>query len=303
MSNDLIGALLLLMWVGFACLLGWRVLSAFWAAHCPRITTLGKVGTVALIMVVAAAGADKTPALRALATLITALQGGGLIDPSGRIGSAARAAAAQAILEASGGIIAAASNTVADAQYQFDAAAETLTNRNLKVAYIAADLPRAIAGLHTNSNIAAAIQLTRQDGNTNLLAYVWFSEAPAIEPQVALSYSVAAGVWAYLPAVTNSYPATVNIDGVPCVEYRYQIPEAVRGIAFRPDYELSFGGARSEDYLIVPLGGVLIQTNGVECLPFDGTDVYSDDLSVTYRGGIAVSAVYHGTNHTGVVSL
>jgi hypothetical protein len=301
--NDLIGFLLVLMWAGFAGLLGWRVLRAFWAAHCPRITTFGKVGTVALILVCAAAGADKTPALRAIASLITALQSGELLDPSGRIASAAQAAVVQQVASLADTIATDASNAVVDAQSQFDAAAFTLTNRTLRVAYIAADMPRAIPGIHTNHNIAATIQKTAQDGTTNLLAWIWFSEEPAVLPQVAFSYSVAAGVWVDLPAVTNSYPDTTYVNGVPCIEYRFELPAPVRGTVFRPEYDMTFGGPNPTEYLIVPSGGILIQTNGVDRLPFTGTYVYSASLSVTYRGGVAVSATYHGTNYTGVADL
>jgi hypothetical protein len=302
-SSDLQGLLLILLFAAGGAALAWRVLTRFWRAHCPRITPLGKAATVALLLAAAAIGGDKSPALRAISSLVTALRSGALIDPSGRIGAAASIAASQTVTDLSCDIIGSASQTVADAQAQFDAAAWTLTNRTLIVAYLAADLPRALPGVHTNSNVAATIQRTRQDGNTNLLAYVWFSEEPMIEPKVSLSYSVEDGVWAYMTAVTNSYPATVDVDGVPCIEYRYEIPAAYRGTVFRPDYELAFGGAESDDYLTVPSGGVIMATNGVECLPFTGTDYYTANLSVTYKGGIAVSAVWHGTNYTGVVTL
>lgn len=303
MSSDLQGLLLLLLFgVGVAAL-AWRVLTRFWREHCPRITPLGKAATVALLLAAAAIGGDKSPALRHIASLVTALRGGALLDPSGRIGAAASVAASREIASLSGGIIGAASQTVADAQSQFDAAAWTLTNRTLTVAYLAADLPRAWAGIHTNGNIAATIQRVRQDGATNLLAWVWFSEEPAVQPQVSISYSVEDGVWAYMPGVTNSYPDTVDVDGVPCIEYRYEIPAPYRGTVFRPDYELAFGGASAGDYLTVPVGGVVVATNGVECLPYTGTDAYSANLSVTYKGGIAVSAVWHGTNYTGVAEL
>lgn len=303
MSSDLQGLLLLLLFgVGVAAL-AWRVLTRFWRTHCPRITPLGKAATIALLLAAAAIGGDKSPALRHIATLVTALRGGALLDPSGRIGAAATVAASQAVTDLSAGIVGAASQTVAEAQSQFDDAAWTLTNRTLTVAYLAADLPRAWAGIHTNGNIAATIQRTRQDGATNLLAWVWFSEEPAVQPQVSLSYSVEDGVWSYMPGLTNSYPYTVDVDGVPCIEYRYEIPAPYRGTVFRPDYELAFGGASAGDYLTVPAGGVVVATNGVECLPYTGTDVYSANLSVTYKGGIAVSAVWHGTNYTGVVTL
>lgn len=302
MSSDLQGLLLLLLFgVGVAAL-AWRVLTRFWREHCPRITPLGKAATIAMLLAAAAIGGDKSPVLRHIATLVTALRGGALLDPSGRIGAAATVAASQEIASLSAGIVGAASQTVADAQAQFDAAAYTLTNRTLNVAYIAADLPRALPGVHANSNIAATIQRVRQDGNTNLLAWVWFSEEPAVQPQVSLSYSVEDGVWSYMPGLTNSYPYTVDVDGVPCIEYRYEIPAPYRGTVFRPDYELAFGGAAG-DYLTVPAGGVVVATNGVECLPYTGTDTYSANLSVTYKGGIAVSATFHGTNYTGVVTL
>jgi len=302
-SSDLQGLLLILLLAAGTAALGWRVLSRVWREQMPRLGTGGRVAMVVLILAAAAVGGDKSPVLRHIATLVTALRSGALLDPSGRIGAAATVAASQEIASLSGGIIGAASQTVADAQAQFDAAAYILTNRTLTVAYLAADLPRAWAGIHTNGNIAATIQRTRQDGATNLLAWVWFSEEPAVQPQVSISYSVEAGVWAYMPGVTNSYPDTVDVDGVPCIEYRYEIPAPYRGTVFRPDYELVFGGAASGDYLTVPAGGVVVATNGVECLPYTGTDVYSADLSVTYKGGIAVSAVWHGTNYTGVVEL
>lgn len=301
MSSDLQGLLLILLLAAGTAALGWRVLTRAWREQMPRLGTGGRVAMVVLILAAAAVGGDKSPVLRHIATLVTALRSGALLDPSGRIGAAATVAASQAVTDLSAGIVGAASQTVADAQAQFDAAAWTLTNRTLTVAYIAADLPRAMPGTHTNHNIAATIQRVRQDGATNLLAWVWFSEEPAVQPQVSLSYSVEAGVWAYMPAVTNSYPDTVDVDGVPCIEYRYVIPAAYRGTVFRPDYELAFGGAAAGDYLTVPVGGVVVATNGVECLPYTGTDVYSADLSVTYKGGIAVSAVWHGTNYTGVV--
>lgn len=301
-NSDIQGcALIVLLGLGVAALM-WRVLNAVWREHCPRITALGKAACVALLLAIAAVGGDKSPAARVLATFVTALRDGTLLDPSGKLGAAASVAAAQVAAEAAGQIVGAASSTVAEAQALFDDAADTLNNRGQRVAYLAADMPRANPNLHTNANIAATIQRVRQDGATNLLAWVWFSEVPEIDPRVAMAYSVASNVWAYLDGITNSYPETVDVEGVPCVEYRFAIPEAAQGIPFRPEYELGFGGARGEP-LIVPDGGVIVVTGGVQRLPFTGTDVYSDDLSVTYKGGIAVAANYFGTNYTGSVTL
>lgn len=302
MSSDLQGYILIGILALGTIALGWRVLTRFWRTYCPNITPLGKAATIAALLVAAAIGGDKSPIIKQMNALVTALRNGTLIDPSGRISDAAKVAAIETINATASGIVDASAQVVADAQWEFDEAAYTLTNRNLKVAYIAADLPRALPGVHTNSNVAGVIQSTQQDGATNLLCYVWYSQEPAVVPQVAMSYSVAEGQWDYMPAITNSYPETFDIAGVPCIEYRYEIPALARGTAFRPEYELYFGGNNAEP-LIVPSGGLMVQTNGINELPFTGTDVYSDSLSVTYQGGVAVSATYHGTNYTGVVTL
>lgn len=303
MSSNLQGVILItLLGLGVAAVMR-QVLRRFWRDYCPNITLLGKVATVVLLCSLAAVGGDKSPAMRYIATLVTVLRGGAILDPSGKIGSIAYVTAAQEISRLSQGVIDAASNTVAQSQALFDGAAYTLTNAPIKVAYIAADLPRALPGVYTNSNVAATIQRTRQEGNTNLLIYVWFSETPTVVPQVGVSYSVSPGDWSYMHAITNSYPDTVMVDGVPCVEYSYEIPHAHRGIVFRPEYELLFGGSRPEDYLIVPSGGVIVDAGSGNEIPFTGTDVMNENLRVTYKGGIAVSAEYFGTNYTGMVKL
>lgn len=283
------------------CSLLWPGVCKAWRNRRFRIPPVGRVLLLIMALSAVAVGGDKSPAMKALASLITALRNGLLLDPSGRVGSAAYAKASQTVADMAGDIIGAASQTVAQAQAQFDSIAGVLTNRGTTVAYIAADLPRAWAGAYTNHNLSASIQRTRQVGNTNLVAYVWFSEKPTINPQVAMSYSAEDGVWADMEPVTNSYPATVDVDGVPCVEYVYAIPELYRGIVFRPEYELQFGGAGDEECLAVPAGGIVVQSGNDTLLPFTGTDVYSGNFSVTYKGGVAVSACFHGTNYTGFV--
>lgn len=298
--GNVVMALVLVLGLAGLC---WRGLVRLATLADVQTGRMGKAGALVLILALAAVGGDKSPVMKYIATLVTALRDGTILDPSGRVGTVARVAASEEIARLSAGVIEAASNTVAQSQNLFDGAAYTLTNAPITVAYIAADLPRALPGVHTNSNVAATIQRTRQDGATNLVAYVWFSEEPTVVPQVGISYSVAPGVWDYMHAVTNSYPDTVMVDGVPCVEYSYEIPHACRGIVFRPEYELSFGGSRPEDYLIVPIGGIIVDAGaGIE-IPFTGTDVMDENLSVTYKGGIAIEAEYFGTNYTGVVTL
>lgn len=238
-----------------------------------------------------------------LARFVTALRSGVLLDDSGRIGATAVLAATQAFDRETAAIVAAATNVVAAADSAFAAAAFALTNRNLSVAYIAADLPRAEPHSHTNHNLAATIERVGCDGGTNLLAWVWFSEEPAVGPVVSFDASTQDGVWTRLTSVTNSYPDTLDINGVPCVEYRFEVPAGMRGVVFRPEYEVGFGGSREADYLLVPAGGVLVETNAVPLLPYTGWDAACggafSNLAVRYSGGVAVEAVAVGTNYTG----
>lgn len=290
------------------CIVGWLVcehprLAAWtiWRSLRGRTRWIAVLTVLAFVVV----GADKAPTSSArLVQFITALRSGTLLDDSGRIGSAAALAVVQAFEAETAAIIAAASNVVVAAQVEFDAAAFILTNRNLQVAYIAMDLPRAEPNTHTNSNIAATIERVEQIGTSNLVAWVWFSEEPAVAPTLAFDVSVAEDTWTRMSSVTNSYPGTTEIGGVPCISYTFEIPLAIRGTVFRPEYEVGFGGSDTNDYLVVPADGVLVQTNGVSCYPYTGWDLaqpepHGTNLAVRYAGGIAVEAIFYGTNYTG----
>jgi hypothetical protein len=292
-----------------ACIAGWLIedhprLAAWtiWRRLRGRKRWIAALALLAFVLV----GADKggAPTSARIAQFVTALRSGLLLDDSGQIGSAATMAAVQAFESETQAIIDAAFNVVAAAQADFDAAAFTLTNRNLTVAYIAMDLPRAEPNTHTNSNIAVTIERVQQVGSSNLVAWVWFSEEPAVAPTLAFDASIASNTWVRLTSITNSYPDETEINGVPCVSYTFSIPVEMRGTVLRPEYEVGFGGSDPVDYLIIPRDGVLIQTNGVSRYPFTGWDYsypdpFGTNLSVRYSGGVAVEANFYGTNYTG----
>lgn len=298
MSSDMPGLVLLSLLAIGAGLLARHVLPRVWRDHCPGIGTTGKIVSIVMLLAGASIGADKRPpSLRHIASLVTALKSEKLIDPSGRIGTLATVAASAEVTAAAADIIEAASNVVANAQARFDDAAAALTNSSVSVAYIAADMPRALPGIYTNHNIAATITRMEQIGETNLVLYVWYTQAPAIVPIVAFFCSVLPDTWTLMTPITNSFPDTVEIDGVPCVRYVCDIPQPIRGTVLRPENELRFGAPDMP--LIVPAGGLLVETNNTTFLPYTGIDVYSPALSVRYEGGVAISATWHGTNLTG----
>jgi hypothetical protein len=139
------------------------------------------------------------------------------------------------------------------------------------------------------------------DGET-LSMWVWFSEEPSVAPGMCAEIDLGGG-WGELCSVTNSYPDTESINAVPCVRYDFFVPEFARGTVFRPDYEVAFGSELAP--LLVPSGGVTVETNGVTALPFSGTDShFGGRAEVTYRGGIATALKIDGVAVTnGVYGL
>jgi hypothetical protein len=260
------------------------------------------------VVVLAAAaliGADKAPPFTPLAWMVTVMRDGQVLDPSGAIGRQAYLAVTHHVINEASNITAAAVHTVNNALADLQTATNDLAHRTYTTAYLAQDLPRALPGVHTNSNIAASIQRTEMLDGSNIVAWVWFSEEPSVAPQVSLTLSVEDGVWQSLTPITNSYPTTTDITGVPCVRYVYDVPPALRSITLRPRYELEFGGSQgSDDYLLIPRSGVLVSTNNVVHLPYTGWDAefsppWSTNLAVRYSGGVAVEARWMGTNYVG----
>jgi hypothetical protein len=251
---------------------------------------------------------DQSPASARISQLVVALSGGGLDDPSGVIGTATQLAAIQMFNDETSAIVAAASNVIYNALGEYAAMTNQLASTNLFVAYIGYDLPRAAPPVTTNHNITATIMRTAQNAATNTLsAWVYFSEAPTTNVNVFLQASVSSGVWSELVPITNSYPDTTTIDSLPCIRFDYTIPAGMRGVPLKPETDLQFGGFDSDQYLSVPVSGVVVTTNGVATTPYTGWDYvhpepWGTNLAVRYVGGVAIEARVRGTNYTGVIT-
>lgn len=227
--------------------------------------------------------------------ILTLRADGSLRDLSGKIAPGIQAKAVADYIGASAQIVSAADAIIEQARVDCIALTNQILTADYTVAYIALDLPRGTPG-ETNHNIMISFERVEQTP-TNLTAYVWFSEAPATNVTVNVEYSLADGSWSTLPPVTNSFPETYSVSGVDCYRYCYAIPDGIAGTPLRPQYEVEFGGYASTQYLSVPEEGVVVSTNGVDCLPYTGWDDYSageDTLLVRYVCGIAVEAVYQG---------
>lgn len=252
-------------------------------------------------------GGTKTPpgpASTLQARFAQALADGSIANDGGAIAGAAQAKVIADFAALSQGIVAAATNTVDAASNEFDRVAGLVTNSERRVIYVSSYLPRSGTGPggETNHNIAATIERLRPSaGGTNLTAWVWFSKEPFVSPGMRADIDVGAGS-VLLANVTNSFPETEAINGVPCVRYEFAVPQAARGTPFIPAYEVGWGSVSAP--LIIPAGGVLVSTNGVQVMPFTGIDThFTGRVTVRYVGGIAVSvtidgeAVTNGVHH------
>lgn len=226
---------------------------------------------------------------------------GTLRDLSGTVASGVQARSVLAYIAASSNLVHAADVVIEAARAECIALTNQLLNADYDIAYIGLDLPRGTA-VATNHNILVSFQRVEQSGS-QLDALVWFSEMPTTNVNVYAEYSLAQDTWATLAATTNFWPATETVDGVECVRYRWDIPSGVVGTPLKPQYEVAFGGYRADQYLSVPETGVVVSTNGVDCLPYTGWDDYTEGTNsvlVRYVGGIAVEAVVNGLSIKGV---
>lgn len=226
---------------------------------------------------------------------------GNVKDLSGTVASGVSAASLTQLNAESAQITEAALTTITNAEARCIALTNQILTANYDAAYIALDLPRGTPA-ETNHNIMVSFEKVSQT-STNLTAWVWFSEMPDTNVEVAVEYTLDGIDWPKLDPITNFFPTTEIIGSVACVKYVYSIPAGISGTPLRPEYEVSFGGYQADQYLSVASDGVVVSTNGVDCLPYTGWDNYSsgtNSLAIRYVGGIAVEAIYDGITMKGV---
>lgn len=225
-----------------------------------------------------------------VAQFVTSLYSGGIVDVSGLVAASTEAETVAAFAELSGAITEAASATITDAQAEIDDVAFLITNATRKVVYVQCSLPRTdpLQGV-INHNISAIVVRTRQSADAATLSrFIWYSAEPIVAPKVAAVVDVGGGPIA-LVAITNSFPSTELVQGIPCVRYDYALPEGLRNVVFFPDTELEFGCAGVP--LEIPSGGVIVSDDTGSHLGYTGTDTYFNGrVKVEYLGGIAITA-------------
>lgn len=268
----------------------------------PRIQQFFAVVAFGLII---AFGGDKGPIViipDALMEILTRRSDGTLTDLSGALVPGVQAQAVADYIMASSDLVSAADGIIAQAKLDCVALTNQILTSSYDVAYLSLDLPRGTPE-DLNHNILVSFQRVEQRGS-DLDALVWFSEMPTTNVNIFVEYSLLENQWSTLSPVTNFWPTTEIVDGVACVRYRYSLPAGIVGTPLKPVYEVAFGGYSDTQYLSVPETGVVVSTNGVDCLPYTGWDDYSEgtnSFQVRYVGGIAVEAVIDGISYKGKV--
>ena len=259
-----------------------------------------------IVLAAAAIGADKGPInpQTLYHAILVVLAGGGLLDPTGTVATKTEAETLAAFRAETGRILEGSRSTLSNLVESADGITTNL--EELSVAYVAVDWPRAIPGVKQNHNVSAVIEKTEEeDGGTNIAIYVWFSEGLASAPLLSWKVQTAPDEYVAMESVTNTFPQTFQVrENVRCVKYVCAMPEAVRGMAIRPGYELEWGGPDEGDYLGLSEFGVSVtDTNDVEHLPFTGVrtlEVAGTNLYLGITGGICTCAKYAGVYYWGL---
>ena len=147
-----------------------------------------------------------------------------------------------------------------------------------------------------NDNLAIRVMQweTVDDAEGKFLdALVNFSMVPATNVVVNLEFATAPGVAAPLAAVSNSYPVTESVAGMPCYRYRYQYPATAAQLL--PQSDIQLGGFLPDQFLEVST--IIISDGNDYYLPFTGWDDEStetEEIFIRYSEGIAVEIVING---------
>lgn len=241
---------------------------------------------------------------RAVSQFILALVTGGIRDDSGLIAAAAEAETVAAFADYAAAITSAASQTVVNASSQFDDIREAITNDTTPTLYLQCYLPRAdhAAGI-TNHNMSATLMRSRQRDHASMLSrWIYFSNAPLTAPSTFAEVDVGGG-YLRLESITNSFPDTETVLGLPCVRYDYAVPPGMRGVVLFPDYDLQFGS--EQNGLTISSDGVIVETPAKTHIGrFGSLFLANGRVEIIHHGGIATSLKIDGETMTnGVYAL
>lgn len=257
----------------------------------------------AIIMTGWTKGPVVSPASRHISQYVLALITGGIRDDSGVVAEQTQLNTVNAFIDLSEAILDDCSNQFVNAAAQFDLLEDKLTNDPPPVAYIQSFFPREDPYVSLQNHNLAVLAMQQTTVSNTLSRWIYFSDQLAAEPTLYCEADVGGG-YLRLNAVTNTYPNTELIDGIPCVRYDYRLPAGMLGVVFSPDFDLRFGSEQN---------GLQIGSGGLEMIDFAevshmGSDTWiticDGRVEVLHKGGVAVRLKIDGQEVTnGVYTL
>ncbi len=255
-----------------------------------------------IIMVGWTKGPVVNPASRHISNFIISLITGGIRDESGAVAEAAQVETIAAFSELAAAMLTASSNALADVSIRFDDLTDRLTNNAQPVVYVQGFFPREDPYVSLTNHNIAVLAMRQTTVNNTLSRWIYFSDQLVAAPTLYAEADVGGG-YVRLTEITNTYPDTVAIDGIPCVRYDYRLSPGMCGVVFSPDFDLRFGSP--ENGLQIGAGGIEMITNGVSRLGAEGwISICSGRVEVLHKGGVAVRLKIDGQEVTnGVYTL
>lgn len=228
---------------------------------------------------------------------------GRLEDPAGVVAQYAEAAAVTAFEAETAAIIGVATTALASASIAINELDDYVHERDLKLVYIAGDVPRDWAGVLDNHNIA--ITAERQTCVNGIMT-VWFRYSRELSDAAAVSATFKiGGENVTVASYTNSFPDAETINGAPCYRYDYDLRTLVgtRDVVVVAPYEADFGGPVGTDLPLSTPADIEIVTGGsVTNVGLTGwVDVpHMAPLRLRAEGGAVVEADIDGIRYAGV---
>ena len=202
-------------------------------------------------------------------THVIGLPGGRLLDASGSIADAQRAAAAEAAANESSNIVAGAAIGLTNALARLWSEAHH-TNDYTGRLYISADLDSDPG----YENVEAFRVSESIETNGTLHYYTHFTREISVAPKTVWSFEVAPGVVYWAPGTTSTNNATTNVLGYACYDIVVKRPSAVGNAVIVCNKFLKFGAPDTP--LDIPDAGLRIISGSSTNTPFTGDVIYTN---------------------------
>lgn len=215
---------------------------------------------------------------------IMGILGGGLIDPTGSVADGQRSAAAVAMAEQSGVIVAGAAQGLTNALDRlYDVAGNT--NKFTGRMYLAADLDSDPGYDNVESYV-----IKETHSPSNIIYYVHYTRLLNDPPKTLWNFAVADGEYYWQMGSINTNNETEIVNGYNCYKITVSRPAEVGNIVLRTHKYLRWGAPGNP--LAIPDAGLELACGGQTNAPYTGSVVITNganELTESYISGFLLT--------------